>query len=183
MKKARRILAAALIMIMAFCAPASAGSWMQNEKGWWYQNDDGTFQKSQWFKDTDGLWYYFNEEGYMLRDQWVGNYYVGPTGAMLVNTTTPDGKKVGADGALIGVSATATAASTVTPTATETKTTETVKTAQTKSYSYIGNCNSGIFHRSTCPSVKRMNDENKVELESRQDAVDRGYKSCKNCNP
>lgn len=123
------------------------------------------------------------KKGYMLKDQWVGNYYVGPTGAMLVNTTTPDGKKVGADGALIGASAAAAATTTVTSTATAVKTAETVKTTQTRSYSYIGNCNSGIFHRSTCASVKRMNEENKVGLESRQEAIDRGYTPCKNCRP
>ena len=55
------------------------------------------------------------------------------------------------------------------------------KSTPSTSYSYIGNRNSGIFHRSTCPSVKRMNDGNKVYFSSRSQAS--GYRPCKNCKP
>jgi len=58
----------------------------------------------------DNIWYYFEPtagytQGSMKVTGWVeieGKfYYLGEDGKMLVNTTTPDGKKVGADGAMI----------------------------------------------------------------------------------
>lgn len=48
-----------------------------------------------------GSWYYFNESGYMVASIWIGNYYLGENEAMLTNTTTPDGYKVGSDVAWI----------------------------------------------------------------------------------
>ena len=51
------------------------------------------------------------------------------------------------------------------------------------SKTYIGNRNSKKFHESTCPSVDRMSDKNKVPLASREDALARGYDPCNNCNP
>ena len=58
-----------------------AGEWKQDQTGWWYQNDDGSYQTNQWFQDFDGTWYYLNESGYML-----------------TNGTAPDGRQIGADG-------------------------------------------------------------------------------------
>ncbi len=49
--------------------------------------------------------------------------------------------------------------------------------------SYIGNANSKIFHRSSCESVRRMAEKNKVTLSSRDEAVRQGYTACKKCNP
>ena len=51
------------------------------------------------------------------------------------------------------------------------------------SISYVGNANSKKFHRSTCSSVSRMKNSNKVYLASRDEAVRRGYTPCKNCRP
>ena len=48
---------------------------------------------------------------------------------------------------------------------------------------YIGNKNSKIFHKSSCPSVLSMKDKNKEESESRDYFVEKGYKPCDNCNP
>ena len=48
---------------------------------------------------------------------------------------------------------------------------------------YIGNKNSKVFHVSSCPSVARMKDSNKVALSSRAAAISAGYTPCKNCNP
>lgn len=63
--------------------PSWAGQWQQNEVGWWYQNDDGSFPTDQWL-EIDGKQYYFDSNGYML-----------------ANTTTPDGYQVGTDGTWI----------------------------------------------------------------------------------
>ena len=43
--------------------------------------------------------YYFDIDGKLVVDSWIdGEYYVGPNGAMLKNTKTPDGAEVGEDG-------------------------------------------------------------------------------------
>ncbi|WP_049962555.1 tetratricopeptide repeat protein [Oribacterium sp. FC2011] len=51
------------------------------------------------WQDINGKRYYFNDSGAMLKNQWIDNaFYVGADGAMLVDTVTPDGQKVGKDG-------------------------------------------------------------------------------------
>ena len=52
---------------------AFAGEWKSNDTGWWWLNEDGTFEC-----------YYFGDDGYMLSD-----------------TTTPDNYQVNKDGAWI----------------------------------------------------------------------------------
>lgn len=48
---------------------------------------------------------------------------------------------------------------------------------------YIGNANSDVFHHPGCSSVGTMKETNKVSLYSRLEAVVRGYRPCKRCNP
>lgn len=48
---------------------------------------------------------------------------------------------------------------------------------------YIGNKNSKKFHYAYCPSVEDMKEKNKVEFQSRDEAISQGYVPCKNCNP
>ena len=79
---AKTIMVAVGVSVLASMT-AFAGEWKQDNVGWWYQNDDGGNTKSGW-QNIDGKDYYFNEVGYMLKD-----------------TTTPDGYKVGSDGAWI----------------------------------------------------------------------------------
>lgn len=58
------------------------GSWMNDSKGWWIQNTDGTYLVNAWYQaPSTGLWYYMGVDGYML-----------------TNTTTPDGCTVNGDG-------------------------------------------------------------------------------------
>ncbi len=77
--------------------------WVQDQKGWWYRNMDGSYPKSSWLQDK-GKWYYFDAQGYMAKG-WVEHtgkwYYLAEDGAMAVSTTTPDGYKVDATGAWI----------------------------------------------------------------------------------
>ncbi|MDO4789240.1 MAG: hypothetical protein Q4A19_08800 [Johnsonella sp.] len=82
-------------------AISEAGTWRRDKVGWWYELEEGKKAKSQWIQDTDGSWYYFSKEGFMMADIWVGNYYLGPSGAMLTNTITPDGYKVDETGAWV----------------------------------------------------------------------------------
>lgn len=104
----KRIIRAFLITIVAMgvtilgSMTAFAGTWGTDSKGWWYQNDDGTYLANQWLKDLDGKWYHFNQYGYMQSGWILDNnkwYYLGVDGAMYTNTTTPDGYSVGTDGA------------------------------------------------------------------------------------
>lgn len=88
MKKVK-LLFAAVVLSITMSFSAFAGQWNQDAKGWWYQNDDGTYPVSSWQwidGNADGVseCYYFNESGYCL-----------------TNTTTPDGKTVDANGALV----------------------------------------------------------------------------------
>lgn len=53
----------------------------------------------------------------------------------------------------------------------------------TASGSYVGNKNSKIFHYSDCSSVGKMKSSNKVYFNSRNAAVNAGYRSCKVCRP
>lgn len=48
---------------------------------------------------------------------------------------------------------------------------------------YVGNANTGKFHYSNCPEVDKMNEANKVEMATREDAINNGYVPCKKCNP
>ena len=75
------------VLSLSMCIPAFAGQWVSNANGWWWQNDDGSWPADSWQwldGNQDGIseCYFFNQDGYLL-----------------VNTTTPDGYKVNADGA------------------------------------------------------------------------------------
>jgi hypothetical protein len=48
---------------------------------------------------------------------------------------------------------------------------------------YIGNRNTGVFHRAGCSSVRQMAEHNKVCLPSREEAIHQGYRPCQRCNP
>ena len=82
-KKYRMMVIAVLLATVALSMSAFAGQWRQDDTGWWYQNEDGTYVKSEW-SWIDGRCYYFNEDGYCLQ-----------------NTQTPDGYSVDGQGAWI----------------------------------------------------------------------------------
>ncbi len=46
---------------------------------------------------------------------------------------------------------------------------------------YVGNKNSKVFHRPDCPSARRL--KSKVYFDSREEAIEAGYRPCKRCNP
>lgn len=94
---------------MTVCALSSLlnisiyANWSKDDKGWSYQKEDNTYLKSEWLQEH-GRWYYFNEDAYMAtswvdyQDKW---YYFNQDGVMQKNTKTPDGYKLGADGAIL----------------------------------------------------------------------------------
>ena len=71
-------------------------NWQKVSGAWYYMDNSGAMQ-TDW-KKINNAWYYFNADGVMQENRWVGDYYLGSSGAMLVNTTTPDGYRVDASG-------------------------------------------------------------------------------------
>ena len=71
-------------------------NWQKVSGAWYYMDNSGAMQ-TDWRKISNA-WYYFNADGVMQENRWVGDYYLGSSGAMLVNTTTPDGYRVDASG-------------------------------------------------------------------------------------
>ena len=49
--------------------------------------------------------------------------------------------------------------------------------------SYIGNSNSGKFHKIDCKWGQKTSEHNRVYFNSRNDAISQGYIPCKVCNP
>lgn len=69
---------------------AFAGEWKQDERGWWWQNDDGSYPVSTWQwidGNKDGLSesYYFNEAGYLVTNTTIDGYTVNADGAWIEN--------------------------------------------------------------------------------------------------
>lgn len=85
-----------------------------NGKQQWYHFDENGYMQTGWIKDN-GIWYYLHNQAdgsqghmytgwHLIDGKW---YYFSegmkqPQGAMLANTTTPDGYEVGPDGAWTG---------------------------------------------------------------------------------
>ena len=59
----------------------------------------------------------------------------------------------------------------------------TVSFATVLASSYVGNSNSGKFHYADCPTVAKMNPNNKVFINTREEAIAAGYIPCKRCKP
>jgi len=68
---------------------ASAGGWVSDASGWWYDNGDGTWPADTW-KWIDGD-----------HDGVAECYYFGSDGYVLTNQMTPDGYQVNEDGAWV----------------------------------------------------------------------------------
>lgn len=89
--KRKRLLTVIGSALITFAATTTvfAGTWKQDNVGWWWQRDNGSYPANGWEwidGNNDGVseCYYFNASGYCL-----------------LNTTTPDGYKVDGNGAWI----------------------------------------------------------------------------------
>lgn len=47
--------------------------WIQDNKGWWYKNKDGSYPKNGW-KIIDGKWYCFDKNGYLRTDEYIKSF-------------------------------------------------------------------------------------------------------------
>ncbi len=162
-----------LFLSLILSLPAFAGTWKQDNIGWWYQRDDKSYPISTW-EQINNSWYYFNENGYMLSNQWVGNYYVDDNGVMLTNNTI-DGKQLGANGAYNSSSNSTTVVN---------NNSNNNGTTNNQTSAYILNKNTHKFHYPTCSAVKKMKEKNKVSFSgTRDEAVSKGYSPCGICKP
>ena len=99
---------------------ASTGSWIQSSGRWWYRHNNGSYTSNGW-ELINGKWYHFDRSGWM-QTGWVKSsgswyylnnlgsmqtgwfnvsgkwYYAYSSGALAVNTTTPDGYHVNYNG-------------------------------------------------------------------------------------
>ena len=100
--------------------------WIQDSNGWYYVKDNGAKASNEWitvdgvtywfdsntymakgWRQIDGKWYFLRSNGAMARNQWEKVeenglwFYLGADGAMLTDTTTPDGFKVDGSGACV----------------------------------------------------------------------------------
>lgn len=104
-------------------SPFIMNSWEKVGNNWKFRMSDGSYAASQWICSNgkwyligkDGImltgwqlvnskWYFMNQDGALLTGwQFVNGkwYYLTADGSMLASTQTPDGYKVGADGAWI----------------------------------------------------------------------------------
>ena len=68
--------------------------WKKNAVGWWYDNGDSTYPKSEW-KSIDGSWYYFNASGYIVTGWFADGgswYYFDSNGKMATGWRAIGGK-------------------------------------------------------------------------------------------
>ena len=88
-KSTKKLLVCGLVTAMTLSASltALAGTWKQDHIGWWWQEDNGSYPVSTW------QWIDGNNDGI------AECYYFDNLGYCLLNTTTPDGYTVNADGA------------------------------------------------------------------------------------
>lgn len=82
---------------------SSEPQWVQDAKGWWIRNKDGSYPKEQWasmIENGKTVWYYFGADGYM-KDGWITvngktfflhNVMDGTRGAMYTGWHLIDGK-------------------------------------------------------------------------------------------
>lgn len=90
MLKKKLAVVLSLSCVVSMCGPlmsSNAAQWKQDDSGWKYERDNGTFSTGGWEQIAEE-WYYLNEDGYMqtgwlqVNGDW---YYLDSSGAMLRN--------------------------------------------------------------------------------------------------
>ena len=71
--------------------------WLKEGSTWYYLNPQSGAMMTGWYLDGT-IWYYSYANGAMAYKEWIGDYYVGPSGAMLTNAWVDNRYWVGSDG-------------------------------------------------------------------------------------
>ena len=101
-----------IALTAAMSVSSFAGQWKLDDRGWWYQNDDGTYPAAEW-KWIDGNGdgtaecYYFYSDGYMAYSNEIDGYRVNSDGQWIVNSVV---QKRGFSASVSGMSSAAEAA-------------------------------------------------------------------------
>ncbi len=102
MKRFLTAVLAAVCISALLVSTAFAGTWRRDNRGWWYENDEGTYEWNSWVRDPDGSWYYLGADGYMLTNTVTPDgYYVDGSGRWVQNpqpaavSSLPDGSYYG----------------------------------------------------------------------------------------
>jgi|GEM_PF-2877352 len=87
--KTRSGILAGAILCTALAVPSFAGSWRQDDTGWWWQRDDGSYPAAAWeWIDSDGdgtaECYYFYSDGYMAHNNDIDGSHVNDDGKWVV---------------------------------------------------------------------------------------------------
>ena len=171
MKKKVAIIFTSVLMMLTMSISALAAGWQADAVGWWYDNGDGTYKKSEWFTEADGKSYYFGTDGYMM-----------------VNAYTPDGYWVGPDGVWVPAQAAPTQAAASQSAQSTAKPASggllAVPASQTDGANYVLNRHTGKFHHPNCSSAKEIKDVNYGEYKGSRDLlINNGYSPCGKCHP
>ena len=75
-------------------------TWKEIDGNLYYFNASGKMSKNKWIT-YEGNKFHVDKDGKMERSKWIGDKYVGADGKMMVNSVTPDGKRVGEDGKVV----------------------------------------------------------------------------------
>lgn len=175
-KKLFSVLLATGLSVSATFA-AFAGSWQQDNTGWWYLNDDESYPVCgwQWIDgNADGIaeLYYFNDAGYCLMDTVTPDgYVVNESGAMTIEGIVQTQEVSVADPAYLEQQSEATedAYSGISMTPYD-------------GYTIIVNVNTGKYHVPSCSSVSDMKEENKGYCSDADYLNENGYVPCKRCH-
>ena len=78
-----------IALTAAMSVSSFAGQWKLDDRGWWYQNDDGTYPAAEWKwidGNVDGTaeCYYFYSDGYMAYSNEIDGYHVNEAGQWVV---------------------------------------------------------------------------------------------------
>ncbi len=191
MKRIERLFAVLIltvVMVIAASKTSFAYGWQQDTKGWWYgtNSDNSSYYANGWF--------WIDDNG----DSIAECYYFGPDGYIYVNTITPDGCLVNANGQWIDLNGIVQTKATTTSAAgtgsgstssgsgsSSTGGSSVFSSSFVGALPYVGNANSKKFHYSNCDSVQKMASYNRVDLSgyTRDQIIAMGYTPCGGCNP
>lgn len=90
MKKATSVLILSAALTLSLSSVALAGQWKQNDTGWWWAEDDGSYPQNTWLwldgnQDGNSECYYFDSNGYLAVNTTIDGWQVDSNGCWIQN--------------------------------------------------------------------------------------------------